>query len=185
MTEKKKKLTAKQQAFVNEYCIDKNATKAAIRSGYSEKTAHSIAGENLKKPEIKKAIAFKLENAAKKNDITLDRVLKEYARIAFGDMRNFIGPDGRTIDLADMDDDTAASISAFNRIDGENSTITTVKQHDKMKALDSLMRHLGGFANDSLTVNASESLRELLQAATNVGHILPSEAKKREERLHS
>ena len=48
-----KKLTAKQQRFCDEYLIDLNATQAAIRAGYSKKTAYSIGNENLKKPEIK------------------------------------------------------------------------------------------------------------------------------------
>jgi phage terminase small subunit len=47
-----KKLTAKQQLFIDEYLIDLNATQAAVRAGYSEKTAYSIGNENLKKPEI-------------------------------------------------------------------------------------------------------------------------------------
>lgn len=45
-------LTEKQTRFCNEYLIDLNATQAAIRAGYSEKTAYSIGNENLKKPEI-------------------------------------------------------------------------------------------------------------------------------------
>jgi len=47
-----KKLTAKQKRFCDEYLIDLNATQAAIRAGYSKKTAYSIGQENLKKPEI-------------------------------------------------------------------------------------------------------------------------------------
>ena len=50
------KLTPKQQRFVDEYLIDLNATQAAIRAGYSPKTAHSIGAENLIKPEVQKAI---------------------------------------------------------------------------------------------------------------------------------
>ena len=50
------KLTAKQARFVSEYIIDFNATQAAVRAGYSEKTAYSIGTENLRKPEIEKAI---------------------------------------------------------------------------------------------------------------------------------
>ena len=50
-------LTAKQQAFVAEYLIDLNDTQAALRAGYSEKTAGSIGNENLKKPVIQEAIS--------------------------------------------------------------------------------------------------------------------------------
>lgn len=51
-----KKLTAKQQRFCDEYLIDMNATQAAIRAGYSEKTAAVIAAENIRKPNIRKYI---------------------------------------------------------------------------------------------------------------------------------
>ena len=51
-----KKLTAKQQRFCDEYLIDLNATQAAIRAGYSKKTAYSIGQENLKKPVIREYI---------------------------------------------------------------------------------------------------------------------------------
>lgn len=59
------KLTAKQDRFCQEYLIDLNATQSAIRAGYSEKTAGSIGGENLKKPEIQERIAeLKAERCA-------------------------------------------------------------------------------------------------------------------------
>ena len=51
-----KKLTAKQQRFCDEYLVDLNATQAAIRAGYSKKTAYAIGNENLNKPELKKYI---------------------------------------------------------------------------------------------------------------------------------
>ena len=52
-----KTLTPKQRRFIEEYLIDLNATQAAIRAGYSEKTAYSIGQENLRKPVIAEAIA--------------------------------------------------------------------------------------------------------------------------------
>jgi phage terminase small subunit len=54
-------VTPKQKRFCDEYLIDCNATNAAIRAGYSEKTAYSIANENLKKPEIRAYIDERLE----------------------------------------------------------------------------------------------------------------------------
>lgn len=54
-------MTKKQQRFVTEYLIDLNATQAAIRAGYSEKTARFIGAENLSKPYIRKAIDEQLE----------------------------------------------------------------------------------------------------------------------------
>ena len=64
-------LTAKQQRFCDEYLIDLNATQAAIRSGYSEKTARQIANENLSKPYIKEYIEKRM--AEKKKDLIADQ----------------------------------------------------------------------------------------------------------------
>ena len=68
-------LTAKQAQFVQEYLIDLNATQAAIRSGYSEKTAHVIGQENLKKPAIASALADAQNDRAERTEITQDYVL--------------------------------------------------------------------------------------------------------------
>ena len=70
------KMTAKQMRFCDEYLIDLNATQAAIRAGYSEKTAGVMAAENLKKPNIQEYIA---ERMAEKNSELIadqDEVLK-------------------------------------------------------------------------------------------------------------
>lgn len=66
-----KKLTAKQQRFCDEYLIDLNATQAAIRAGYSKKTAYSIGQENLKKPEIRAYIEKRM--AEKEAELIADQ----------------------------------------------------------------------------------------------------------------
>lgn len=76
-------LNEKQKRFVLEYLIDLNATQAAIRAGYSKKTAYSIGQENLKKPEIQKAIQAKQNKLQNKLEITQERVLEELAQVAF------------------------------------------------------------------------------------------------------
>lgn len=77
------KLTNKQAAFVREYLIDLNATQAAIRAGYSKKTAGVIGDENLKKPDIANAIRKATQKRAEKTEITAERVLTEIGKIAF------------------------------------------------------------------------------------------------------
>jgi len=77
------KLTGKQERFCYEYCIDFNATQAAIRAGYNKKTAYSIGNENLKKPEIQNRIQYVKDNLAEVAGITRLRVLREYEKIAF------------------------------------------------------------------------------------------------------
>lgn len=68
-------LTAKQQRFVDEYLKDLNATQAAIRAGYSKKTAASIGQENLTKPEIDKALKEAMQGRSERTAITQDYVL--------------------------------------------------------------------------------------------------------------
>ena len=68
-------LTAKQARFVEEYLIDLNATQAAIRAGYSEKTAHSIGAENLIKPEIQNAISEARARISERTELTVDMVV--------------------------------------------------------------------------------------------------------------
>jgi len=77
-----KTLTAKQQRFVEEYMTDLNATQAAIRAGYSEKTAGSIGQQNLIKLEVASEIAARKKALSKKTEITLDRVITELGAIA-------------------------------------------------------------------------------------------------------
>lgn len=83
-------LRGKQQRFVDEYLIDRNATQAAIRAGYSAKTAGSIGDENLKKPEIKKAIEAGEAELAERNKITQDKVLNLLWDMATADPNELI-----------------------------------------------------------------------------------------------
>ena len=69
------KLTKKQAAFVAEYVKDKNATQAAIRAGYSKKSAFNIGCENVKKPYIAEAIEKRLEKVSERALIDAERVL--------------------------------------------------------------------------------------------------------------
>jgi len=79
------KLTDKQEKFCYEYVLHLNATKAAINAGYSEKTAYSIGGENLRKPEIQARIRYMQDNLAETAQLSALRVLKEHEKIAFND----------------------------------------------------------------------------------------------------
>jgi phage terminase small subunit len=162
-------LTAKQRAFVREYLIDLNATQAAIRAGYSEKTATVIGAENLTKPNIASAIESAMKNRADRTDITADRILKELAKIGFSDIRKAIkwqgtlvteedNPDGgdtlviknvvtnnvTLISSDEIDDETAAAISEISQ---NTSGGIKLKFHDKRAALVDMGKHLGMFTD--------------------------------------
>jgi phage terminase small subunit len=142
-----KKLTRKQKRFVEEYLVDLNATQAALRAGYSKKTAYIIGHENLNKPKIKEAIEAKMREREKKTEITQERVLRELAKIAFSDLTDFVefGPDGLTIKESSKVDGTVLSEVYMNQ--SRKGKSHKVKLHDKLKALELLGRHLAMFTD--------------------------------------
>ena len=84
------KLTKKQELFVKEYLIDLNATQAAIRAGYSKKTAQEIGAQNLSKLMIAEAIQVEMDKRAERTEITQDMVLNRWWKIATADPRSLI-----------------------------------------------------------------------------------------------
>ncbi len=75
-------MTPKQAAFVREYMIDLNATKAAIRAGYKEKNAYQTGAENLRKPQIQQAIQEQRKAVEEKCKVTVEGILSQIAQIA-------------------------------------------------------------------------------------------------------
>ena len=143
-----KKLTAKQQRFVEEYLIDLNATQAAIRAGYSPKTAHEQGAQLLAKLSIKEEVDKVLAERSRRTGITQDRVLRELAKIAFVNTLQVVDTDDAKV-RHDIDEDDAAAIASVKvkTIPTEDGDIVEreVKLHDKLKALELLGRHLGMF----------------------------------------
>lgn len=84
------RMTAKQKRFCDEYLIDLNATQAAIRSGYSKKTAYSIGVENLKKPELKKYIEERMAEKESQLIADQDEVLKYLTSVMRGESQSEI-----------------------------------------------------------------------------------------------
>ena len=79
------KLTNKQRAFVDEYLVDFNATRAAIRAGYSEKTASSVCSRLLGNVNILAQLQAKQHGRAEQLGVTADRFEKKLSDIAFAD----------------------------------------------------------------------------------------------------
>lgn len=154
---KKGKLTEKQQRFVDEYLIDLNATQAAIRAGYSVKTADAIGCENLTKPNIQQAIAEHMAERSRRTGVNQDRVVLELARIAFVNIDDVVDTEtGKILPNASRDD--LACIEGIKYKESDNqfggSVEREVKIASKMKALELLGKHLGMW-NDKLDVNVT------------------------------
>ena len=88
MAEADDKLTEQQKKFCNEFLINLNATQAAIRAGYSEKSARSIASENLTKPNIQNYLQQLQEGIQKRNQISQDEILQDLIEIKNRCMQN-------------------------------------------------------------------------------------------------
>jgi phage terminase small subunit len=164
-------LTDKQQRFCEEYLVDLNATQAAIRAGYSEDSAAAIGCENLIKPNIQAEIQRLQARVSKKLEISRERVLKEYARIAFADIRDMYDQNSRLIPPKDLSDDAAAALAGMEVFEefgfdksGERVHIgdtKKVKLWDKLKALDSLGKHIGLFEEDNKQKNPNMDFSKL------------------------
>ena len=149
-------MNGKQKAFATEYVIDYNATQAAIRAGYSERSAYSQAHELLKKPEIQEAIKELEAAASERTAVTKDMVIQELARVAFVDPRRLFEDNGTAKDITMLDDDTAAALSGveifeeFDYNNGEKEFSGYTKKFkwlDKLRALEMLGKHLGMFTD--------------------------------------
>lgn len=79
------RLTDRQRQFVEEYLVDLNATQAAIRAGYSQKTAEQLGYQLLQKPLVQAEIQAAMERRAKRTGITQDRVVEELGKVAFAE----------------------------------------------------------------------------------------------------
>ncbi|MDR2274368.1 MAG: terminase small subunit [Sphingobacterium sp.] len=149
-----KVLTDKQQRFVEEYMVDLNATQAAIRAGYSVDTAQQMGSENLSKPVIQEAIQQQKQLLSESTGITAERVLAEYAKIAFSDVRELFNPDNNLYDIRQLDDNTASAIASVE-IDALNvqgmqvGETKKVKMYNKLTALEALGKHIGLFEKDN------------------------------------
>ena len=176
------RLTDKQKRFVAEYLVDLNATQAAIRAGYSQNTARAIGCENLTKPDIQQAIQEERAKLSKRTEITQERVLQEYARIAFFDPRKMFDKEGNPLNVNELDDDTAAAVAGlevvreFDEDTGVTSFTKKYKITNKLGALDSIAKHLGMFEGGARGIGdtrekdpLSKSLEEMAKGLESDG----------------
>ena len=151
------KLTEKQQRFVEEYLIDLNATQAAIRAGYSAKTADQQGSRMLANVKVQQAISVAMAERSKRTGINQDRVVLELARIAFVKMTDLVDSHGRIKDNATDDDLACIESVKYKQSESEtgSSVEREVKISPKLKALELLGKHLGMW-NDKLDVNITQ-----------------------------
>jgi|TARA_R110000744_G_scaffold11598_1_gene35066 phage terminase small subunit len=152
----------------------KNKSKALRSAGYSEPTARSNGQSVFARPDVMAEIAWRKEQIDKRWEATRERIVEELSTVAFANFGKLltIQDDGSAfVDLTQLDERTRGAIAEFvtdeyvegTREDGVTVKKYRIKLHDKLKALDMLMRHLGMY-NDKVTVEGHISVVERLQA---------------------
>lgn len=151
-------LTEKQKLFCEEYLVDLNATQAAIRAGYSNKTAAAQAARLLINVNIQKEIQELKEQRTQRTEITADFVLKELAAIATTRITDVVNVLNRPIAMDDGSVINVPYVAVKNTAeltDAQKSAIASIKQtkngveikmHDKVGTLKLIGDHLGMFA---------------------------------------
>lgn len=123
-------MTDKQQAFIREYLIDFNITQAAIRAGYSPKTAYSIGQKLLKNAEVKQAIDTAMNERKERTELSADYVLKNLQEIVERTMQR-----------------QPVMSKGVQAVDEQGNNLWCFDAKNAIKALELLGRHLGIFTD--------------------------------------
>lgn len=160
------KLNERQERFCNEYLIDLNATQAAIRAGYSERTAAAQAARLLTNVNIQTYIQQRKQDRVERTEITQDMVLRELALIAFSNAADYAAVVERQAMIEGVllfDDDgnpvmyrTVEPVLTAELTENQKRALAVIKKgrdgfevkpYDKVRALELLGKHLGMFTD--------------------------------------
>ncbi|MBD9303573.1 MAG: terminase small subunit [Lachnospira sp.] len=178
-------LTDKQKRFCEEYLIELNATQAAIRAGYSPKTAEQTASRLLRNVKVQEYIAKRQKELSRSTEITQERVIKELALIAFSNNADYahvvekkmqVEAGGALVDVLDKDGKpvmyrTVEPVLTEELTEEQKRALAVIKKGrdglevkscDKVKALELLGKHLGIFT-DKIEANVNDTTRSELQ----------------------
>ena len=146
-----RKLTDKQQRFVEEYLIDLNATQAAIRAGYSSRTADSQAVQLLRKTQVQEAIAAGKQERSEKTAIDATYVLNRLIEIDQMDVLDIMDDDGNMLPVSNWPKVWRTTLSGMdiNRLktigegdEAVESVLQKIKWPDKVKNLELIGKHV-------------------------------------------
>ncbi|MBV7460617.1 MULTISPECIES: terminase small subunit [unclassified Acidovorax] len=169
----KAELEPRQERFVQEYLIDLNGTQAYMRAepGTTEKSARTLASRMLAKVNVQKRIAAERSKTAAKLELTRERVLAEYTKLAFFDMRQAYHDSGALKLPRELDEDTAAAIAGYETVEMDGGgkdapplQVRKVKWADKRAALDSIMKAQGWNKSDVGTAENPLVIRDMTDA---------------------
>lgn len=143
-------LTAKQRNFCKQYVIDFNGTQAAVRAGYSKKTAKEQATRLLTNVYAREYISELTSKQDERTQITKDQLVAELAKIAFFDIRKIYTVDGGLKNVNEFGDDEAGAIAGIDTHDTIEpdsgmilGTTKRVKLLNKISAIERISKMLG------------------------------------------
>jgi phage terminase small subunit len=164
-------MNPKRERFVAEYLVDLNATQAAIRAGYSPRTALQQGPRLLGDAGVQAAIRAGKGEALERTNLKADRVLRELGRVAFSDVRHLFTDDGGVIALRELPPAVSASIASVEVVlknaaagDGVVDRVLKIKLWDKNRALNDLARHFALLV-DRVEVSGDVTLTAKIAAA--------------------
>lgn len=172
-------LTDKERVFVAEYLVNGyNASKAARDAGYAHTTAEKKAPTWVAKsrvastkPHIWDAVQAQVQKRTSKLEITYDRVMEEYARLAFSDIAQLYDANGNLLPIHQMPEDARRAILEVNTEqrtlgrgeDAEPIEITKVKISSKQAALDSICKVKGFIAPEKHVHSGTLNVRDIAE----------------------
>jgi phage terminase small subunit len=142
------RLTNRQKRFIDEYLVDMNGTGAAIRAGYSPRTARSIASENLRKPEISVEVARRIRGRKRETAISAEAVLEHLKAIALSNIGDLMDEEGNILEPAIWPNHARLAVQSFRRerrLDSAGRTVeyVSVQMRDSVSALRLYLKHIG------------------------------------------
>jgi len=150
-------ITTQQRNAVLHY-IENGSKSKAYEAFYStnfkkRSTLHSKANAMFKVPKVKAFLDKMLDEQKERHHVTVDRIIQEYEKLAFSDVRKIFGDDGQVLDVRDLPDDIAGAVSSvkFNvtkNDDGDDVCVVEYKISDKRAALQDLGKHFKMFSED-------------------------------------
>jgi phage terminase small subunit len=143
-------LSDKQRRFVAEYLVDLNATQAAIRAGYSPKTANEQGARLLANASVAAAVKDQTAKQLERVGVTAEMVKERLRQIGFQDIRKLFDAEGNLKPIHSLDDEAAVMVGGIEVIkknaaagDGVIDTVHKVKVVDPVKSLEMLAKHFG------------------------------------------
>lgn len=165
-----RKLTLKQERWARAYIEHGNASRAAREAGYSgsETTLSAMGLENLEKPRLMERVEELKRQQELRSGVDPDRVVNELALMAFSDIADYVSWDGEKVSVKPQTEIPKRLTRAIKKLTVKADGQVIIELHDKVTAIDKLMRHFGMYAADNSSIpppviNVSTRTENILQ----------------------